>query len=634
LDFPVFESGIPLSGLCPENDERSLMNKVFSIGLAFTLSLHLLLSFPWGAYATERVSDRLPQCEGITESSLRVELNRMIQDYLANESGFDVRALVDRQWRTLKLDATFDGEVDRAIAAVTADTGLVNRFKSSWLPAQANALANQVTEQTFQSEGLNRKLDQLSQNVADELADQLELISAKSSSYAMDCLQRFISRQYSQSFVEIFGNKIQDARADTVEIPDAFDANTRQFLKTHSFAFGGAAVFAVAGVTRQVIGKKIISRITQQVVERIAGRLGTTAIPFVGEIIGGVMLTSDVISSFDGALPEIQKSLKEPEVKATFQEKITYQIDDELRNESYQIAREISNEIYAEWLDFQKDYRDTLNLAAALPEFQALLTKTPNVSQISALVGIALNNMGRSQLIEAIQSGDFERALSLPEGTYSILENSHDLHTLIDWANLAGNQVDEVVRLELYKHLSPSAIDRKLLREILAIKDDSLIAKLSLLDIQDIRNLFAIATPNLITLSAHLSPDDLRRLSHYLMSLESSEINDFIRFLMDDPTQFKSIGIEYLIQSHDIKAAIQFWNSPSHPKTILSGVLKIVTQQIHWQLFVAKFGILILGLVTLLPMMLFLITGVVVLRLVRARKGKILAETTEEQKLT
>lgn len=545
-----------------------------------------------------------PQCEGIRETALRVELNRVIQDFLANDTEFDVQSTVERQWRTLNLDATFDAEVDAAIARVTNDTGLLSRFQSSWIPSQAQTLANQVTDQVFKANTLNQQLDQLSRHVADELADHLELVSAQSSSYAMDCLQRFINRQYSQAFVNIFGQQIQAARAETLTVPDAFDPDTKDFLKTHAFAFGGAAAIAVAGVTRQVIGKKIIGRITQQVVERIAGRLGTSVIPFVGEIVGGILITRDVIDSVEGALPQIQTALKVPAIKQAFRETLTTQIDHELRQESYQIAREVSNDIYAEWLDFQKDYRDTLNLAADLPEFQTLLANTTDVGKLSALVGIALNNMGRSQLIAAVENGDFERALTLPEITYKMLETSHDFHVLVVWTNLAGHQVDEVVRLELYKHLSPEKLDHKLLQEILSLGDDALIAKLALLELNDIRDLLAIATPNLRSLAVKLSAEDLRRLASYLHPLAPTAVNAFVRFLMDDPLSLRNRAITPLLQSRNIQAAIEFWQAPTTAQTIFQGLLNIFTGEIVWTLFTTKYSLTVLLGLLITPLIL------------------------------
>lgn len=562
------------------------------------------------AYAQEMIDYTLPQCEGINETVLRVELNKIIQEFLSNETELDFGKTINQQWRALNIDYVFNSEVDNAVDVVSNDAGLVNRLKSSWLPSKAEELTNEVTQIAFNSPVLNSKLDQLSENVADELVGRLELISVKSSSYAMDCLQRFINRQYSETFVDIFGKKIETSLPNSNNILASLDLqpDTKDFLVMHKFAFGGVASFAVAAGIRRLITKKIIERVTQQIISRIAGRLGATAIPIVGEFVGAILLGTDVIKSFDGALPAIQENLKAPEVKQTFRQEIAQKVEAEFRSESYQISREISNDVYAQWLDFQKDYRDALSLANELPEFKEILVQTNNLSKISSLVGISLNNMGRSQLVASIQDGSFERALSLPEVTYKMLETTHSLPILVEWTNLAGNQVEDVVRLEIYKHQSPQALDHKLLMEMLALKDDELIAKLSLLDVNSIRKLLMISKQNLLAISVDLSAEALNRLAGYLEELQQFEVNELVRFLLNDDTSLVKNNriIEYIIQSRNIKTAIEFWDAEASPLSIINGVLKMSIGAISWRLFASKYGILLFALLIAVPVILLL----------------------------
>ncbi len=85
------------------------------------------------------------------------------------------------------------------------------------------------------------------------------------------------------------------------------------------------------------------------------------------------------------------------------------------------------------------------------------------------LLDTTLNSTGRSQLVTSIQDGRFEQALSLPEISYKILENTHSLPRMVEWANLAGNQIKDVVELEIYKNLSPQDLDRQLVIEIISL---------------------------------------------------------------------------------------------------------------------------------------------------------------------
>jgi hypothetical protein len=581
--------------------------------LLFILPLFLLLNTA-SVYAAPSFpsTDYLPpQCEGIKENVLRADLNRTIQDFFATETKLDFTAIVDRQWQVLNIDGAIDVGIDRATSMVSSNAGLVNKFKSSWLPSKAEELTNEVTEIAFNSSVLKRKLNQLSSNVSEEISDRLEVASAKSSSYGVDCLQQFINRQYSQVFVNVFSEKIQDSTPDSQDLVGSLRPDTVQFFQLHKFGLAGGAIFVTSKITKKVTSK-IINRVMQQAGGRVLGRIGSTLIPVVGEVVGGAMLAGDLIKSFDGALPEIQKALKTTEVKQTIREGITNTVEEELRSESLQIGREISNEIYAEWLDFQQDYRDTLTLAGELPEFQELLAKNNNLSKISLLVGVCLNNMGRNQLIAAIQDGSFERSLSLPEITYQMLETTHSLPSLVEWTNLAGNQIADVVNLELYKSLEPKDLDRSLLKEILNLKDADSIAKLAILKVDNIRKLLAISKPNLVLLSKDLSSEDLQRLAGYLGELERSEINQLVKFLLGDNSAIikNSAVMTHIIQSREIDAALKFWETSESVTTIPDGIWNILTGAISWRLVGDRYGMVLISLFLGVPILLFSIVAI------------------------
>ena len=556
-------------------------------------------SIAYAAPLPEQADYLLPQCEEINEAQLRRELNDTIQKFLKDQPNIDFGKAVNQQWQTLRLDSVIDSEIDNAVLMVNNDAGLVNRFKSSWSPKKAEELANEVTQLAFNSSSLKNGLSQLSENMAEDLADKLEVVAAQSSSYAMDCLQKFIGSQYSQTFVSAFGEIIQPPDIDPPVIP-SLKPDPVQYIKNHKFAFAGSAVFVAAitaKIRKKVVGT-IVNRVFQQVGERVLGRIGSSIIPFVGEIIGGVLITSDLIKSFEGALPEIQRNLKKPEIKQEIQTEIAKTIEQEIGSETSQLSREISNELYAVWLDFQKDYRETLSLAKELPEFKAILSKKEfdlsDLSRISLLVGIALNNMGRSQLIASIKDGTFERVLSLPEISYKILETTHDLSSLVAWMDLAGKYIEDVVNLELYKQLSPQDLDRQLLIELLDLKDPLTISKLSLLDIGSIRQLLSLSKPNLVGLSKQLSSEDFQRLASYLGDLTQLEKNQLVMFLInDDPSIVRNVNVmAHIVQSRKITTAIQFWESEKNSfSLLLDGTSKVLSGAISWRLIADKFGI-------------------------------------------
>ncbi len=74
------------------------------------------------------------------------------------------------------------------------------------------------------------------------------------------------------------------------------------------------------------------------------------------------MIVYDVLDSLDGALPQIQESLQSPDAKLLVRDEIVSSLEPELQRELPQIARDVANDLYAEWLDFKRQYRQVLAL--------------------------------------------------------------------------------------------------------------------------------------------------------------------------------------------------------------------------------------------------------------------------------
>ena len=588
--------------------------------LLFLLMACIVLNAP-SVYAlpiSQGFDDILLPCAELKEPELREELNNVLKELLIDETKVDFSSIVNREWKTLKLDSVVDSAIDEAVNEVNSNAGLINRFASSWVPNKAKELADDVTKRAFNSPILEEKLTNLSENVATQISNKLEMATANASLYALSCIQKFINDKYSQSILKIFNKTIEDPKLNKKFPILNPDNNTKLVNKNYNAALGGGSIFVVSLIAQ--INKKtisaIINRIIPQLGERVLGRIGSGFIPVVGEVVGGVWLASDIIKSFEGILPEIQKVLKAAEVKENIRQQIASTAEEEIRKQSPQIAQEISNSIYAVWLDFKKDFNETLKIAGELPEFRAILDKSSesdvtkissDVAKISSRVGIALNYMGRSQLIQDIKDGNFERVLSLPEVSYKIIQTSQNLSTLVDWANLAGDKLEKVVALEIYKHLSPKDLNYKLLKDILDIGDDTTISKISLLDINSIKELLRISNQNLVVMATSLSIDDLENIAGYLGDLTQIQINQIVKFVLDAPAVIKNSDIMHnIIQSKEITTAIEFWKT-QNPLSIFDGILKALTGAISWHLVSNKFGIPLILILIGTPIILLLV---------------------------
>jgi hypothetical protein len=530
------------------------------------------------------------KCEEISDLSVRTDLNLITKNFLEDLPIVNFERIVSRQWQSLNLDYVIDSEIDNAVSKVKNDTGLVKKFESSWIPGKAEDLANKVTAIAFSSPLLKEKLSQLSKDISEISTDQLKINYNKSSSYAINCLQRKVSSKYSKTFANIFSQEM-NITALSPAVIDSLNPNT-SFIGSHKYGLVGGGIFALTKTIRKKVASTITDRVFQQVGERVLGRLGSGVIPVVGEIASVILIGSDLIQSFEGALPEIKKSLKTSEIKQKIQKEIVKTVKEEIHNETPNLAQKVSDDIFTLWSNFLEAYRSTLKLAGDSPEFKEILDKAPDSSKVFSLVDIASNKMGREQLIVYIKDGTFSQILSLPEISYEIIE-SNDLSTLFKWANLAGDKIEDVVRLEFYKHLSLEDLDRQLLTSILDVKDPLTISKLILLDINSIRKLLSISTQNLTTLSVHLSSQDFQRLAGYLGKLEQPQKNQLVSFLINDNSSIikNTIVMAYIIQSHKIDAAIDFWEEKENSFLLLDGVFKMFTGSISWQLVAKKFGV-------------------------------------------
>jgi hypothetical protein len=194
--------------------------------------------------------------------------------------------------------------------------------------------------------------------------------------------------------------------------------------------------------------------------------------------------------------------------------------------------------------------------------------------------------MGENKITESINSGKFEEALRLKPFSFVILRN-HDLDYLLDYANLAGRQLDKVVEFEIYKHIAPDKLSRKMLDNILSINDSFTISKLALLNVTSIQVLLNISTNNLIQISARLTPDNLNNLAQSFVNLKQDDINSIISLLLSDDKLMSNLKyLPDLVKSPNIQDAIAFWKKESPLSVAISGLLGMLTLNLGWH-FVA-----------------------------------------------
>lgn len=554
-------------------------------------------------------------CEAIAPDALRDELNRISQVIFTGDQGLlDIEGIVARQWARLGLDARLDAEVDQAVAQVRADADLWSQFLSGWSPSQAEALARQVSDTAFASPGFRTAMDELAAAVAAEAAAALATLSAESASQTTLCLQSYIGARYSEAMVAAFTREIQ---AQTAALEFSVDEGSNRgvlaVIDRHKTALGGVGVIIAGQIAKRVVvklGQTISKRVAGRIVGRVIGKAGSTIIPVAGWAIGAALIVYDLIESRDGALPQIQAGLKAPEVKAAVQAEITDSVETELRLEMPQLARDVANDLYSSWLDFQRKYAQVLALAEATPAFQPILAQATDLGALATLIDTSLAAVGQEGLEAALAGGSLARALELPESTYPILAATGSFDALLAWADLAGSRLDEVVRLEIYKHKTPETLTRDRLLALLAVDNAQAIARLVLLDDAALDRLLALSTPHVRTLAQTLSADDLGWLAGYLATLPQDQANQLVAQLLDDPglmARLKDSRVQAQIAAgEEIATTLRFLDAPVTLPRFAEDWLRLATGDVSWALFRAKYGLAVSAAAVGVPLLIVL----------------------------
>lgn len=575
-----------------------------------------------------QAGDTLQDCSSVREETLQDELNTVTQQIFAEQIAvLDLDGIIARQWVTLEMDRAMDEAVDLAVARVQSETDLWNKFLSGWSPDLARDLTLAVANYTFDAPTFRAKMDELSAAISQDIAGQLALASADSASAALYCLQTFIDTNYSAALVRAFESRVQ-AATTSAQLLDAGDASPDilAMVGEHQMALGGIGVIIAAQITRKIV-TSIAQRVSQRVAGRIAGRIlgraGSTVIPVAGWIVGTGMIVYDLYESRDGALPQIQNSLKSTNVKNGVRNEIEAAIRPELATEIPSLAREVANDLFAEWRTVKREIQQVLDIAAEDESFAALLAGLGSQEQLAklvALVSVVLANGGRPALDTAVTDGTLARVLDLPDAAVTLVRESGSLQTALAWSDAVGSRIAAVVALEIYKHVTPEGVDLAQLDQLLALGDKTAVARLALLTPAQSAELMKLAEANVVALATTFSPDDLTWLADELTALPQTQRNQLVARLLSQPAVIEPLrrsgALAQLAGSDSLDAGISFLTGANEGLDYVADSGAVLSGAVSPGLFVAKYGLWpsvggIAGIFVLLLIALRLVWGLV-----------------------
>ncbi len=460
-------------------------------------------------------------CSKIDKEALRSEIEKIAHQVLTDQSsGLDIQSVVVRQWAALNMDATVNGEVERAVNKLSSDEGYFSRLWSGWSADKAQQFATKIANDAFTSPTFKNKITDLSNAIALEISNDIEANFARAASAAFLCMKAYVGERYSATLFSAFENKVG------VEIKGVnVAANTSVMVSptdVHGKALGGLGLIIVTEISRRIaekLAQKIAERIAGGIVERILGEAGASLIPIAGWIVGLGLIAWDLWQGGKGALPQIQEALEGQEVKEKIRSEITASVKDGLPQEVSIVSLEIAVNIMDDWNNFCTRNQYVCMMAGENPTFKQILDSTPldHVSALSTLVDTFIESAGRAALDSAIQNGQFEQVLGLPTPALDILRTTKSVETTLLWAKLAGDKLDRLVKYGVYLRKTPADFEQKQLMAVLALDDNATIQKLLDLDHGQLVSLVDFAGEQLAPIVQQTSADDIKQLAIYLV---------------------------------------------------------------------------------------------------------------------
>ncbi len=492
------------------------------IGVSFTLLtllLALIATLPPAPVLAQEYT--YGECNDVQPEALEAEIEELARAVLMDgQRSLNVGAIVERQWAAVGIDGVLDSEVEQAIQAMMADAPDWERFWSGWSGDKAQEFALSITNQVFSSPTFVAKLDELAAAIANDVTEELEALAARSASTSFLCMQQYVGERYSSSLLTLFESEIR-TDIEVANLEASSDDLSISQLDTHSKAATGVGVIIATQVVRRIsvqLGKKVASRVAGRIVGRVVGKLGSSLIPIAGWIVGGGLIVWDLIEGGKGSLPQIEHSLQGEEVKVALRGEIAAAVEAGLDDEMEMMAGQIADELISEWTAFCQRHPYLCSLPDEDPQFRAVLNATAveDLEKLAGLVDVFVTDLGRPQLALSLENGAFEALSQLSVQAHQILSSTGSPESVLAWSELAGGNLDAVVRLELYESVDFAQTNSSEVKALINLNHETAIARYFETAPETRRELLAFPPSTRSGLFDRLDPADIDWLIDFL----------------------------------------------------------------------------------------------------------------------
>ncbi len=457
------------------------------------------------------------ECGAIGADELRTEIETLALDVFAQGTAeIDLPAIVARGWVAQGMDQVVDEAVAEAVVELRQNTDYWNRFLSGWSVEQAGAFAEEIAALAFASPKFTAALERLSGTVANELTDEITALTAQAGSTALLCLQEYVGVQYSTTLYELFAQEIA-AGLEGLDLAAAGQVDVSA-LDIHGKGLTGLSVIIVSQLVRRIslrMSREVGERVAGRIAGRVLGRLGSSLVPLAGWVIGAGLIVWDLVEGASGALPQIERSLTSPEIKAAIAAELAAGVSEELESEMALIASTIAADMVEEWRLFCTRHPYLCSLPAENETFRVILDTTPvqNLEDLSGLVDAYMEVLGRVALEDAVATGAFEQMLVAPGFAAAIIRDTASADQVLAWLERVGEEWLPVAQAGVHRYFKPDQLSASELSALTALDDPAAVAAMAALPPEVATALLDARPADVATVVVGVPPDDLAWLA-------------------------------------------------------------------------------------------------------------------------
>jgi len=561
------------------------------------------------AFAAEALTkSEYEACQARDEPAFRSAIKTIsIRALKVGIANVDFRAIVGDEWRRGGLDEIVDKRVDLAVEEVRQETSWANLLESLASQQKAQDLATAVAERVYRSDAMKTALETLAIGVGKEIGKQIQFATEDASEPTLACLKAFVGARYGTTVARAVAG---DANKGNAFDPDSATAQVSPgaVLRQSGAGIAGAAILLMrrqlANMARRV-GQRIVGAVLARVVSVVAGGVGL------------VLIAKDIWDLRHGVLPIIATEMKSEDSKEKVQDELAKTFAEQISAHVNEIGAATADRVVDVWREFRNAHAQALELAARDDQFKSFIDTQPpeKLARLDEVVSLVIASEGKAGLLKRLNDGTLNEAVNeLPAPALQIARETRSIDTGLRWYALAGDQLVQVVDLDIYRRTTPDKLTKASLQRILALDDRLAITRLVGID-RDARNtLFELPPAELTSLARSLTEDELATLARYLTGLRKEPRERVLRTVAADPTKMQSLSSERVriavVASADQTAAVTMMlrqDATLNPKAIVEDVGLVTGRRVSPILLWEKHPVVIVaGLVVVLILLLML----------------------------